>query len=241
MKKEELEKFKKSLKITEIILGVFFVDKFPDGVKHYKDTACTAIARTFLNKKTIFFNGKEYPQLCSGADYFLKLSKKILTQGAIKVYTKDEHVFKNKKVCQKYLNFLPKFPDKLRNKNIVIKPFSLSDRPCVVMILVNPAQAGRILGLLNYDVYENIIMNPCQPTCISLFAPLVTKKIHVNFIDYYDRYYQGKIKDKYIWPEDKLILSMTFSHFKNIIRYLAKSAHGTFQPLIKPKKVGYRI
>lgn len=237
MKKEELEKFKKILKITETILGVFFTDKFPAGVKHYKDTACTAMARVFLNKEASFFNGKEYPQLCSGADYFLKLSKKILTQEAIKVYTEEEQVFKNEKVCRKYLNSLPKFPDKLRNKNIIIKPFSLSDRPHIVLVLANPAQAGKILGLVNYDNYENIIINPSQPACISLFAPLVTQKVHVNFIDYYDRYHQGKIEDKYIWPEDKLILSMTLSHFESIIRDLAKSAHGTFQPLIKPKKV----
>ena len=231
-----IKKFKKTLGIKTEILGIFYSAKLPKKSKNFQDTACTALARSFFTKETLFFNAKEYPQLCSGASYFLKLDP-ISGQETIDVYINKEKVFKSKNICGKFLKNLPKFPELLKNKFIIIKPVEDKDKPSVVVLLVNPAQAGRILGLINYGQYKKVEILPSQPTCLALFAPLITKNPHINFIDYYDRYYQGKVSGRYIWPEDKMIVSMRYSDFETILANLEKSPHGSFCPNLIPQKI----
>gem|GEM_PF-3568159 len=220
---------------VENIISICFCDDLKLTVNNFRDTMCTAMARAFFNQKTVVFS-KEHEQLCPGADYFFKLAK-ISTNEAIKNYVKDEHVFCNEKVCRNYIKYLPKFPKELKNKNIVMKPFELKDNPQVIIMLLDPARAGRILGLLNYAKYENIIINSSQPTCISLFVPLVTKKAHINFIDYYDRYYQGKVGDKSIWPDNKLIVSLRYTDFVIMLDNFEKSPHGSYKPNLVAQKI----
>ncbi|MFH0780182.1 MAG: DUF169 domain-containing protein, partial [Parcubacteria group bacterium] len=130
------------------------------------------------------------------------------------------------------------FPKYLRNKFILIKPFEAKDFPQIIMLLVNPAQAGRIIGLINYKQYKEIKMFPNQSTCLSFFAPIVYNSPHINFIDYYDRYYQGKLDQKYIWPENNMIISLNLNQFKEIMNNLDKSPQGIFKRfIIKVQKI----
>lgn len=234
MEKENIKKFGSFVNIENII-AVYFCNDSKLKTRRFQDTICTAMARVFLNQKTIVFDRK-HEQLCPGADYFFRLSK-ISTNEAMKTYVKDEHIFCNEKICRNFLKHLPKFPKELKRKNIIIKPFKFKDSPQVVLMLLTPAQVSRILGILNYNKYENITLNPCQSTCISLFSPLVTKKAHINFIDYYDRYYQGKFNGKSIWPEGKLIMSLRYSDFLIILKNFKKSPHGSYEPNISVQKV----
>jgi len=236
MNSEKLRKFKEFLKIDEPILAVCFTNDLPEKFHYYQDTACTALARSFKNQETLVFDVKNRPQLCPGANYFLKLAK-VSNNETISTYVNNEHVFKNEKTCRKFINLLPKFPDHLKNKHVVIKQFKENDEPKIVVMLVNPAQAGRILGLLNYDKSEEIKILPNQPTCLSFFAPLITNQPHLNLIDYYDRYYQGKINKNYIWPEEKLIISLTFEQFNKILVNFEKSPQGSFKPNLNPQMV----
>lgn len=235
MNVKNLKQFKDALRIKNEIIGVKFVKKSSFNSKHYRDTACTALARAIINKTEVIFDAKHLPQLCPGANYFFKFSK-IKNSEVHDVYVKDERVFANKKTCALFLRKLPKFPDSLRGKSISIKPLA-NDKVDVVILMVTPAQCGRILGLLNSRSYKTVEVLPNQPTCLSLFAPLVTKKPHCNFIDYYDRYYQGVIHGKKIWAEDKMIISLLFSDFKEILNNLEKSPQGSFRPDLKPQKV----
>lgn len=234
MNKKDMKKIDKFIGIENIV-SVYFGSGSKFKVENFRDTMCTAVARVFFDKKIIVFDNK-HRQLCSGADYFFNLSK-ISTKEAVKIYVKDEQVFCNEKICRNFLECLPKFPKELRNKNIVIKPFELKDDPQVILMLLNTAQAGRVLGILNYAKYENIIINSSQPTCISLFAPLVTKKAHINFIDYYDRYYQGKVNGKNIWSDNKLIVSLGYADFAVMLDNFEKSPHGSYKPKIYAQKV----
>lgn len=233
---KKIKQFKKVLKIKNEIVGIKFTEKLPADCKSYRDTACTALARTIIKKKAVVFNANSLPQLCQGANYFLKLTKTKNSE-VYDAYVSQEQVFKNKKICALFLKNLPKFPELLKNKFIVIEPFKSQKKYQIIILLVNPAQAGRIFGLLNYDQYRTVEVCPNQPTCLSLFAPLATKKIHCNFIDYYDRYYQGKIKGKHIWPETKMIISLRFQDFRKVLNSLEKSPQGSFQPKLSPQQV----
>lgn len=237
MQEKKLEKFKKSLKIKETILGVFFVDKLPSGgINYHKDTACTAMIRAFFNHESVVFNGTDKRQLCEGADFFFNFSK-ISSKKICNVYVKEESVFENNLICKKFLKSLPKIPTQKRFKYIIIRPLSDGHRPEVVLLLVNPEQAGRILGLLNYSDLSEVRILPNQPTCISLFAPLAHDHPHINFIDYFDRHYQGLIGGKKYFRKENLILSLKTKQFKAILRNLDKSSQGTRIPLTKPKNV----
>jgi len=233
---DTIKKFKKTLGIKTEILGIFYSVKLPKQGENFGDPACVALARSFFTKQTIFFDAKKYPQSCLGASYFLKLAP-IGDQETVDVYTNKEKVFKNRNVCGKFLENLPKFPESLKNKFIIVKPIGNKDRPPVVAMLVDPAQAGRILGLINRDRYEKTEIFPSQPGCLVFFAPLATKKPHINFLDYYDRYYQGKVGGRHIWPEDKMIISMNYDDFKVALANLDESSHGSFRPDLSPKKV----
>ncbi len=131
-------------------------------------------------------------------------------------------------------------PDNLKGKYVLIKPIESHDLPDVVIVLVNPAQAGRIIGLVNFKDYGAIQLLPNQPTCVALFAPLVTNTPHVNFIDYYDRYHQGQgcVQGEFIWPETNLLISLSLNQFKDVFDSVDKSSQGSFKRIkLNPKPV----
>lgn len=230
----QIKKLKKTLNLSEEILGVTFIDAGSSVCANiYRDTACTAIARVFKNSEVVRLSEKN--QLCSGANYFLGI-KKIKAREAVDMYVKKEKVFKKNNVCQIFLKSMPRFPIELIKKDIIISPF-VDMKTQVIIFLVNPAQANRLLGLLNFDQYMKIDFLPNQSTCISLFAPLATGKPHINFIDYFDRYYQGKINKKHIWLEEKMIISLNLCDFKKILKNLDKSPQGSYEPKLFSQKV----
>lgn len=220
-------KFIEVLKLRNPIIGIKFISKIPKNAKHFKDTACTALARVKNKKIGIFFDFEKHCQLCSGANFFLG-NKNISDDKVMNIYVNDEHVFENKKVCKRFLKTIPKIPNKLTGKKILVKPLQIEDAPQVVILIANPAQAGRILGLLNYNCFNKIEIYPNQPTCLAFFTPLVTNSPHINFIDYYDRYFQGKMGEKYLWKEDEMIISLTQEHFFSMINKLTESPHGAY-------------
>lgn len=236
MSVQKIKQFKKVLGIENEIVGVEFSNKPPADCRHFRDTACTALARAIFEKSCVVFDANVSPQLCQGANYFLKLST-VKMDEVHDTYINKEKVFKDKKTCNLFLKKLPKFPDSLKNKFISIKIFHPKDKALLVVLLATPAQASRIFGLLNRKQYKTVEIHPNQPACLSFFAPLVVKGPHCNFIDYYDRYYQGAIGKKRIWPEDKMLISLRRQDFQEILNNLDKSAQGSFSPDLLPQQV----
>jgi uncharacterized protein (DUF169 family) len=233
---QKVKEFKKVLGIKEEIIGISFVKKPPSGTKQCRDTACTALARALLKGERVVFGSQLFPQLCRGANYFLRLAD-VSDREARDVYIKDEHVFANSQSCDSFLCGLPKFPKNLINRFIIIKPLTGKGSVDIVIMLLNPPQIGRVLGLLNHRRYQPVAISPNQPSCLAIFAPLATGQPHCNFIDYYDRYYQGTVKGRKIWPEDKMLISLTMQDFQEALNSLEKSPHGSFRPKLKPQKV----
>lgn len=220
MIKDKVQQLNKELNIEDEIIGVRFSNQLLKNSS--KDTACTALARAIINRTRVVFS----TQLCEGGNFFLNLTD-ITKEQTCDVYVNKEQVFKNKQICCSFLNKLPKF----KFKSVIIEP--VKENSQVVILLLNPAQIGRIIGLLNYSQYQTIEILPNQPTCICLFTPLITKKPHINFMDYYDRYYQGKG----LWNDNKMILSLRMKDFNKILKNLDSSAQGSFKPDLSPKEI----
>ena len=125
-----------------------------------------------------------------------------------------------------------------QKRYILFTPLSEEIRkPDVIIFLTTPAQAGRILGVSVYKKLSQPLIMPALSTCASIYAPIESNRIHLNFIDYYDRYYQGKQNGQLLWKDEELIVSMPYGIFKEIIKCIPLSAHGNYRPKIKPQKV----
>lgn len=226
---------KKYLKIEEII-SIRFSDTKTANFNNFKDTIGTAMVRSFKNN-TLTFIDRKIGQLCPGGNYFLNITHPPVKE-ICDVYVKDEGVFKNNSICRIFLNKLPKYPKAAKKRYILFTPLIKENKePNIIILLANPAQVSRILGLSAYKKisYPSSII-PAMPMCTSIYAPVESKRIHLNFIDYYDRYYQGKQGRRLLWKNSDLIISMPYFVFKEIIEHIPLSAHGNFKPKIKPQK-----
>jgi len=231
--KKQSNIFRKNLGIKDIV-SIRFSNSKPQDCERYKDTACTALARGLRGKTGTYLDRQE--QLCPGGNYFLNKSDCSLEE-LRNTYVKEEKVFENNSVCDTFIKNLPEYPNTAKKRYITITPFAKEGEcPEVAIFLANPAQAGRILGLATYDGFSSPIIMPAISTCASIYAPLETHNLHINFIDYYDRYYQGLQGKKSIWKESELIISMSYEIFERIIRNIPLSPHGIYKPKIKPKK-----
>jgi uncharacterized protein (DUF169 family) len=223
-----------SLGITKI-LSIRFSDAKTGDYQKYQDSACTILARCFRNDVATYID-REAGQICAGGNYFLGITDPDQKE-IIGTYVEEEQVFKNASSCSKFLEELPAYPDIARKRYILFAPFAQENaQPDVVMLLANPAQAGRILGLGAYETLSSPSVFPALSTCASIYAPLETGRIHLNFIDYYDRYYQGRQDGKNLWNDSQMIVSMTYAMFKKIVEAIPLSAHGSFVPSLEPKK-----
>lgn len=232
---QQFKIIKKVLGIKDII-SIRFYDKKSSLFKKYNDTICTALARCFIEKKSTFID-RQVGQLCAGGNYFFNI-KKNPDQEVCKIYVEEEKVFKNEKVCSLFLKNKPPYPKSAQKRYILLTPIKEEKfQSDVVLMLASPAQVGRIIGLSVFEKFYEPEIVPALSTCASIYAPLGSNKIHLNFIDYYDRYYQGKQAGKLLWSDNQMIVSMSSKVFDEIIKNIPKSAHGSFKAGVRPHKV----
>lgn len=232
---KQSELIKKILGIDKI-LSVRFSNFKNKNYQRFEDTVCTAMIRSLKNNQSVYLDRK-LGQLCPGGNYFLNI-KKLSKQKVCNVYVDDEQVFANNKVCAVFLKNLPKYPPHAKKHYILFAPMAKEKhRPDTVIILANPAQVSRLLGLSFFKQKPTIDLVPAGPTCLSLYVPLISKQIHLNFIDYYDRYYQGKQGKKLMFKDEEMIISMPYKNFVEILKIIHLSPNGLFKPRLKPQKV----
>jgi uncharacterized protein (DUF169 family) len=219
------------------IISIRFCDSKPENIDTgFLDTACTAMARSLNHNKCLMID-RTLGQSCPGGNHFLCIKKAPLEE-VYKTYINDEQVFQDTTACQEFLSKLPQFPQIAQKRFLLLTPFQKEiGTPDIITILANPAQVARLLGLSVYQGMNSPLIIPAAPTCLALYASLSTNQIHINLIDYYDRYYQGCIENKLIWDENKMIITMPYTSFVDMANNLAKSAHGTFTAKITPQKV----
>jgi len=238
MQKKYYKQYKIIKKVFGIsdIISIRFSDKKNSKYLEYSDTTCTSMARCFLENKTTFID-RQKGQLCVGGNYFLNI-KKYSDKEVCKTYVKDEGVFKNEESCCLFLKKNPSFPKQAEFRYVLFSPLKKEQyKSDVVMMLAVPAQVGRILGLSVFKIFFDPLVLPAASTCMSIYAPLTSNRIHLNFIDYFDRYYQGKQGRRLLWSDNQMIISMPGKMFEEIIKNIPLSAHGSFKAKIKPCRV----
>lgn len=242
---QKINQFKKTLGIKNNLVAVSFRQKLPKISKnpktkdYYQDVICTAIKRVSQPQRgplrgrnvCLAFGNQEsgLPSRCAGANYFLHLGSRNKKE-TIKTYVNKEHCFASTKIANKFLTALPSFPKNLFNQYIILQPLEkINTKPQVILMIVTPAQVNRLVGLYTYHCYQTSTIYPAIPTCVAVYLPLVTGQPHINFIDYYDRFYQGKQKGASIWNNYELIFSLTIKDFQLMLKNLKQSPFGSFK------------
>ncbi|MBP7058518.1 DUF169 domain-containing protein [Candidatus Gracilibacteria bacterium] len=231
--------FKPSSKIK--YLGVRFTSRLTHVEKNAYNSNphelyCSAIAKAAKTGKKIIIDTRLHQ--CAGGNYFIgnhHFSQKQL----IKVYTQQEKIFQNSHQTISFLRKVGKNP--VKTNYLIIEPvnpeanLNIRSRYQTILIITNPAYAGRIIGL---STYKKNTGNPetiaAASTCAALFRPLLNPKVlHINFIDYFDRNYQCPKA----YSQHQLILSMTPSSFQQTILAYPLSSHGKQKPDLQLKNM----
>jgi uncharacterized protein (DUF169 family) len=229
--------FKKIKQIlnTKSIVSIRFSNKKSNRYKIFQDTACTALARSLKDKRLVYLDRKQ-GQLCAGGNYFLDF-KKCSDKEVCDVYIKKEKVFSNQVVCKDFLQQVKKYKNNIKSKYILLSPLDKEvNKPDVVALLVNPAQASRIIGLSIFNKLQEPIVSPAGPLCLDIQAPFYSNRLHLNFIDYFDRYYQGKQGGRLIWEDGEMMIFCNYRIFCELLNNLDNSPHGGYKIKLKACK-----
>ncbi len=202
-------------------VSVRFLNRISKGEKLSQDLYCTAISRCAKKGKKVIIEVEKHR--CSGGNYFVGNSD-VDAEEIGDVYIDKEKVFGNKRDLGKFLRLAGRNP--VKSKYVVFEP-GISEKADVVVLLLNPDDAGRILGMNAYLGNFEVDIVPAISTCASLYRPLIKKKaIHVNFIDYFDRKYQCKG----FFEKSELIVSMTLGIYKKMSKIFVQTSHGGNSP-----------
>ncbi|MBU2213628.1 DUF169 domain-containing protein [Patescibacteria group bacterium] len=202
-------------------VSITFTQELPSGFFCTDDLIPTAIARTSKTNTPIALNCRR--RIFSAGGYFAH-SQDFERRLIIETYINNEHVFPDEETANIFLQLVGRNPKKSQYILFMPKYDIKSD---VVILLVNASKASKILGLSAYYGLFDVDVVPAAPTCAAIFRPLIEpNRIHINFIDYFDREYQAKG----CFEEEEFLVSMRPALYKKLCVAFTKSAHGNSKP-----------
>lgn len=198
-----------------------FTNTLQKGERVSDDLFCTALARCAKRNKKIIIDCRRHP--CAGGNYFV--SRKPISQRELEnVYMRKESVFRSKVDLRIFLKRSGQNPKPSRY--IIFDPV-FSQKAEVILFFVSPAAASRLLGLSAYLGKFSVDIVPAVSTCASLFRPRLHRDaLHLNFIDYFDRFYQCKG----FFRNTELLVSMHMRLYRKLQKAYARSSHGKKKP-----------
>lgn len=198
------------------LVSVRFIDRIPKSEKISNDLYCSAIARSIKTGKKIVIDCRRH--LCAGGNYFVG-GIPIGQKDIVDVYVNKEFVFRDKEIACDFIKRAGR--NVCVRRYVVFEPFK--NRADVIVGIANAEQISRILGLASYSGNFGVDIVPAISTCSSLFRPLLeSQKIHINFIDYFDRHLQCPG----FFDSNDIIVSMSPQMFRAVRRAYSLSPHG---------------
>jgi uncharacterized protein (DUF169 family) len=187
---------------------------------------CTAIAKAAKSDKIIIIDTQKHK--CTGGNYFVGRQNAGPKEIA-DAYINKECVFSSRNHLKAFLAKTGRNPIKARYVIFEprMNPAKIPKKTEIILMVVTPDIAGRIIGLAAYNGHLSPDIIPAASTCTALFRPLIKpESIHVNFIDYFDREYQCKG----LYSKTKLIISTTPELYAELVKIYPKSCHGGKKP-----------
>jgi len=198
---------------------ISFADSITDGKESSRDLYCTAIARSIKTHKEVIIDCHQH--LCAGGNYFLG-DKEIPEEKIADIYINKEHVFPNTACTKKFLKRIERNPNS--SSFLIFSP--KVDNAQVVIAITNAANIGRLLGLQAYLSEFKVDVFSATTTCSCIFRPLIQKDcMHINFIDYFDRYHQAKG----MFTDNEILVSMSYELYRKLQYVYEKSPQGSMK------------
>lgn len=198
-------------------VSVRFANRLNKGEHASYELFPTAIARCAKEKTSIIMDCRRHT--CDGGNYFM-CGKNLSTSTLEDIYIQKEGVFKTSAQLHGFLKKVGR--NRTLHRYVIFEP-TITSQTSIVIFITSPAQAGKLLGLSAYLGILNADTIPAMPTCTAIFRPLVRQnRLHLNFIDYFDRDYQCKN----FFKDTEMLVSMHIRLFKKLEKIYPRSCHG---------------
>jgi len=202
-------------------VSVRFSDTLPPDSSLTGDEVSNAIARAAKCGAVLAISCRR--KRYSAGSYFA-CHRTIPRSEIVRTYVEQEHVFPDAQTAHAFLDTVQRSP--VRSRYILFTP-KIADDADVVILIAQAQQASRILGLSGYRNQFVIDAIPAAPTCAAIYRPLIEpERIHINFIDYFDR----EVQAKGFYAPGELLVSMTPVLYRELLDAAERSAHGRFAP-----------
>ncbi len=190
--------------------------------------ACQAIQDARFGKTTILTKTNSK---CLGASYFLGFEA--LSPLAYDFWIENEQSLYDGDAAQTMVQSLPGPPLGFGD-NVLFEPLSQSSvEPDLVLIVGNPEQIARLLGLHIFKSGEPVMIYSYGATCQSTVGiPITTGRANVSFIDLPSR------KIARFEPTEQ-VLSVPYTDLHDMLASVTQSINGTGNPRFNRKGLPY--
>lgn len=211
------------------MVAVRYLDSLPNGYEvSGQVVACQAIQDARFGKTSMLAKGNSK---CLGASYFLGFEA--FSPLAYDFWVDNEQSMCDRAAAENMVRHLPAPPDG-RGHHILFEPLAGSRfEPDLVLIICNPEQMSRLLGLHIFKKGEPAKIYSYGATCQSAVGiPLVTEQVNVSFIDLSSRQIAR-------FDASDLILSLPYTQMLDLLDSIRDSINGTAEPRFNRKGLVY--
>lgn len=203
------------------IAGRFADQAEPSRKTRAKMRICDALRKTTHDNIVISLSKESCT--CAGGRHFTGLEIIPIERIAPSLTTGKHRVYDSLNTALASISKQPQ--PKKRGDFLILGPLEkFSKEPDLVLLLVNPAQADRILGLASFKGNEPFMYYPASSICSTVTNVLAKNKPEINLISKFERK-AGK------WSPNELILALPFQTFKAAVASISESGYGTYRNL----------
>ncbi|MGA3289808.1 MAG: DUF169 domain-containing protein [Candidatus Bathyarchaeia archaeon] len=207
------------------IAGKFSVENKGSGDSALKLSICEAL--DLVKRDNVILCLSKENCVCSGGRHFAGLEIVPLETIAPALTTKKHRIYDSTDTALASIRKQPQ-PVK-RGDFFILGPLDKFDSdPDLVFLLVNPAQADMVLGLISFKGAEPFMYYPASSICSTITNVLAKASPEINLISTFERRAGS-------WSPNELVLAMPLKYFEEAVENIPNSGYGTSEP--QPRKL----
>ncbi len=203
------------LKLKNTFIGVKFSETPDANGTAPNISICEAFS--VVRKENVIINLAKENCTCGGGRHFAGLQ--IAPIGTISSILAEEghRIYESKEVAETSVKKQPQ--PAYRGKYLILGPLhKFEEDPDLVLFVVNPAQADRILGLASFKGAEPFAYFPATSICSTITNALAKGKPDINLISIFER-------KKGQWSPNELIVALPLKYFLIAVESIQHSGY----------------
>ena len=199
------------------IAGRFSAIAEENGDSVRKLSICEAFG--VVKRESVVLNLSKENCTCPGGRHFTGLEFLPVETSASSVTKKGHRVYESVDTAVASIIRQPQPVN--RGDFFILGPLEKFEKePDLVFLLVNPAQAERILGLISFRGAEPFMYYPASSICSTITNVMAKGKPEINLISAFERRGGG-------WAPDELVVGMPLKNLEAAIENIPESGYGT--------------